>query len=99
MIFADDHIVKCTAVKSLFKKLIILAILLIPLNTLAEEYVPGRLEYNVKKDGSLKITNLQPETTLKTKKEAYKKITKTFPPEIKKLTEGQRQNHHQEVEL
>ena len=55
------------------------------LNTLAEEYVPGRLQYNVKKDGSLKITNLQPETTLKAKKEAYKKVTETFPEEIKKL--------------
>ena len=37
MILAGDHIVKFTAAKSLFKKLIILAILLIPLNTLAEE--------------------------------------------------------------
>ena len=37
MVFAGDHIVKFTAVKTLFKKLIILAILLIPLNTLAEE--------------------------------------------------------------
>ena len=55
------------------------------LNTLAEEYVPGRLKYDVKKDGSLKITNLQPETTLKAKKEAYKKVTETFPEEIKKL--------------
>ena len=55
------------------------------LNTLAEEYVPGRLKYDVKKDGSLKITNLQPETTLKAKTEAYKKVTKTFPEEIKKL--------------
>ena len=55
------------------------------LNTLAEEYVPGRLQYNVKKDGSLKITNLQPETTLNAKTEAYKKVTETFPEEIKKL--------------
>ena len=37
MIIAGDHIVKFTAAISLFKKLIILAILLIPLNTLAEE--------------------------------------------------------------
>ena len=37
MILAGDHIVKFTAAKSLFKKLLILAILLIPSNTLAEE--------------------------------------------------------------
>ena len=37
MIFADDHTVKHTAVKILLKKLVILAILLIPLNSLAEE--------------------------------------------------------------
>jgi len=56
------------------------------LNTLAEEYVPGRLQYNVKKDGSLKITNLQPETTLIAKKEAYKNLAKNFPkPLYKKL--------------
>ena len=58
------------------------------LNTLAKEYVPGRLQYNVKKDGSLKITNLQPETTLKAKTEAYKKLTKTFPKKIQNLSDG-----------
>jgi len=52
------------------------------LNTLADEYVPGRLNYNIKKDGSLKITNLQPETTLKAKASAYENITKTFPKNI-----------------
>ena len=52
------------------------------LNTLADEYVPGRLKYNIKKDGSLKITNLQPETTLKAKASAYENITKTFPKNI-----------------
>ena len=60
------------------------------LNTLAEEYVPGRLQYNVKKDGSLKITNLQPEKTLKARKEAYKKITETFPKKIQNLSDGPR---------
>ena len=58
------------------------------LNTLAEEYVPGRLQYNVKKDGSLKITNLQPETTFKARTEAYKKITETFPKKIQNLSDG-----------
>jgi len=58
------------------------------LNTLAEEYVPGRLQYNVKKDGSLKITNLQPEKTLKARTEAYKKITETFPKKIQNLSDG-----------
>ena len=52
------------------------------LNTLADEYVPGRLKYNIKKDGSLKITNLQPEATLKAKTSAYKSITETFPKNI-----------------
>ena len=60
------------------------------LNTLADEYVPGRLQYNVKKDGSLKITNLQPEKTLKARKEAYKKITETFPKKIQNLSDGPR---------
>jgi hypothetical protein len=55
------------------------------LNTLADEYVPERLQYNVKKDGSLKITNLQPETTFKARTEAYKNLAKTFPKNIKKV--------------
>ena len=54
------------------------------LNTLADEYVPGRLQYNVKKDGSLKITNLQPEKNFKERASAYKDITKTFPKNIQK---------------
>ena len=52
------------------------------LNTLADEYVPGRLKYNIKKDGSLKITNLQPETTLKAKTSAYESMTETFPKNV-----------------
>ena len=55
------------------------------LNALSEEFVPGRLKYDVRKDGSLKITNLQPETTLKAKKVSYEKITKTFPKNVQKL--------------
>ena len=54
------------------------------LNTLADEYVPGRLQYNIKKDGSLKITNLQPEPTLKSKATAYRDLAKDFPVNIKK---------------
>ena len=54
------------------------------LNTLAEENVPGRLQYNVKKDGSLKITNLQPETTFKSRAAAYQDLAKNFPANIKK---------------
>ena len=54
------------------------------LNTLAEEYVPGRLQYNVKKDGSLKITNLQPETTFRERAISYKNLAKNFPLNIKK---------------
>ena len=38
------------------------------INALADEFVPGRLQYDVRKDGSLKITNLQSETSLKAKK-------------------------------
>ena len=55
------------------------------LNALAEEFVPGRLRYDVRKDGSLKITNLQPETSIKAKTKAYEKITKTFPKNIQKV--------------
>jgi hypothetical protein len=54
------------------------------LNTLSEEFVPGRLKYNVRKDGSLKITNLQPEKTFKARSVAYKKLAKDFPENIKK---------------
>ena len=54
------------------------------LNTLADEYVPGRIKYNVKKDGSLKITNLQPETTFRERAIAYKNLAKNFPLNIKK---------------
>ena len=54
------------------------------INALAEEFVPGRLRYDVRKDGSLKITNLQPETTLKAKKVAYEKLSKEFPKNIQK---------------
>ena len=52
------------------------------LNTLSEEFVPGRLQYDVRKDGSLKITNLKPEKTFKARATAYGKITKTFPKNI-----------------
>jgi hypothetical protein len=54
------------------------------LNTLSEEYVPGRIKYNVRKDGSLKITNLQPEPTFKSKAAAYRELAKNFPVNIKK---------------
>ena len=40
--------------------------------------------YNIKKDGSLKITNLQPEPTLKSKATAYRDLAKNFPANIKK---------------
>ena len=54
------------------------------LNTLAEEYVPGRLQYNVKKDGSLKITNLRPETTFRERAISYRNLAKNFPVAVKK---------------
>ena len=54
------------------------------INTLAEEYVPGRLKYSVRKDGSLKIQNLQPEKTFKARSGAYQKLAKDFPKNIKK---------------
>ena len=62
------------------------------LNTLADEYVPGRLKYNIKKDGSLKITNLQPETTLKAKTSAYESMTETFPKNIKPINSKKKAN-------
>ena len=49
------------------------------LNTLSQEYVPDRIKYSLTKDDALRITNLQPEKTLKSKAEAYEKLTKTFP--------------------
>ena len=52
------------------------------LNTLSQEYVPDRIQYSLTKDDALRITNLQPEKTFKSKAEAYEKLTKTFPKNI-----------------
>ena len=56
------------------------------INALAKEFVPGKLKYDVRPDGSLKITPLQPETSLKAKKVAYEKLSKEFPKNIQKVT-------------
>ena len=42
------------------------------------------MQYNVKKDGSLKITNLRPEKTFKSRAAAYLDLAKDFPVNIKK---------------
>jgi len=55
------------------------------LNTLAEDYVPGRLKYSLTKDDALRVTNLQPEKTFKARTAAYEKITKTLPKNVQKL--------------
>ena len=55
------------------------------LNTLSEEFVPGKLKYNVRKDGSLKINVLQPEKTFKARATAYGEITKTLPKNVQKI--------------
>ena len=52
------------------------------LNTLSQEYVPGRLKYSLTKDDALRVTNLQPEKTFKARTEAFEKLTKTFPKDI-----------------
>ena len=54
------------------------------LNKLSEDYVPGRLKYSVKKDGSLKIQNLQPEKTFKSRVKGYEKLAKAFPKNLQK---------------
>ena len=43
------------------------------LNTLSQEYVPDRIQYSLTKDDALRITNLQPEKTFKSKAEAYER--------------------------
>jgi hypothetical protein len=53
------------------------------LNALSEEFIPGKLKYNVRKDGSLKINVLQPEKTFKARTAAYEKITKTLPKNVR----------------
>ena len=55
------------------------------INALADEFVPGRLRYDVKKDGSLKVTNLQPEKTLKSRVKGYETLSKEFPKKIQKI--------------
>jgi len=58
------------------------------LNALADEWVPGRLKYDVRKDGSLKITNLQPEKTFKSRIKGYETLTKDFPKKIQNILSG-----------
>ena len=55
------------------------------LNIISEEYVPGRLEYGLNKDGSLKITNLQPEKTFKSRAIGYGALIKDFPKAVQSL--------------
>jgi len=58
------------------------------LNTLSEEFVPGKLKYNVRKDGSLKINVLQPEKTFKARATAYGEIVKTLPKTFQEIVKN-----------
>ena len=53
------------------------------LNDLTEKFMPGNLEYGVRKDGSMKVKVLNPQTTFKARKESYISELKKAPPDIK----------------
>jgi len=44
------------------------------LNSLSKEFIPGELEYGVRKDGSMKVKVLNPQKTQKSRIESYKKV-------------------------
>jgi len=52
------------------------------LNTLSQEYVPGRLKYSLTKDDALRVINLQPEKTFRARTKAFEKLTKDFPKNV-----------------
>ena len=44
------------------------------LNSLSKKFIPGELEYGVRKDGSMKVKVLNPQKTQKSRIESYKKV-------------------------
>ena len=49
------------------------------LNDLTKKFIPGQLEYGVRKDGSMKVKVLQPQKTLKSRRESYISEVRKLP--------------------
>ena len=54
------------------------------LNDLTKKFIPGELEYGVRKDGSMKVKVLQPQKTLKSRRESYISEVKKLPINVRK---------------
>jgi len=54
------------------------------LNDLTKKFIPGQLEYGVRKDGSMKVKVLQPQKTLKSRRESYISEVRKLPMNIRK---------------
>ena len=52
------------------------------LNDLTKKFIPGQLEYGVRKDGSMKIKVLQPQKTLKSRRESYISEVRKLPTNV-----------------
>jgi len=54
------------------------------LNDLTKKFIPGQLEYGVRKDGSMKVKVLQPQKTLKSRRESYISEVRKLPMNVRK---------------
>ena len=54
------------------------------LNDLTKKFIPGQLEYGVRKDGSMKVKVLQPQKTLKSRRESYISEVRKLPMSVRK---------------
>ena len=52
------------------------------LNDLTKKFIPGQLEYGVRKDGSMKVKVLQPQKTLKSRRESYISEVRKLPTNV-----------------
>ena len=54
------------------------------LNDLTKKFIPGQLEYGVRKDGSIKVKVLQPQKTFKSRRESYISKVRKLPTNVQK---------------
>jgi hypothetical protein len=54
------------------------------LNNLTKKFIPNQLEYGVRKDGSMKVKVLQPQKTLKSRRESYISEVRKLPINVRK---------------
>lgn len=52
------------------------------LNDLTKKFIPDQLEYGVRKDGSMKVKVLQPQKTLKSRRESYISEVRKLPTNV-----------------